>query len=194
VALLLRPAPVVLPPPPIGAAGAAGPFEGALRDAIHRLKYAHHGELAGSLGRLLAASVPRALPALTPEGASDVVVVPVPLYPARLVARGFNPAARLAAEVAAALGAPLAARAVARVRDTPAQAGLDAAARRANVRGAFGVTRAADVAGRRCLLVDDVVTTGATAAACAAALLDAGGREVLLLALARAELTGTSAP
>jgi ComF family protein len=179
----IDPAGPILPPPaPLAAAGAAGPFDGPLRTAIHLFKYAGRSDLAGSLGRRLAAQLPVALPAAA--RAPDLVVVPVPLHPARHAARGFNQAARLALPVARALGAPLAAGALARRRDTPPQTARDAAGRRANVRGAFAVRR--PMAGRTVLLVDDVVTTGATAAACAAALLETGARRVLLAALAHA--------
>lgn len=178
----LGPAGRILPPPvPLAAAGAAGHFDRSLRTAIHLFKYAGRGDLAGSLGRCLAGALPEALPALA--GETDLVVVPVPLHPARQASRGFNQAARLALPVARALGAPLAARALARRRDTPPQTARDAAGRRANVRGAFTVRH--PVSGTA-LLVDDVVTTGATAAACAQALLDSGTRRVLLAALARA--------
>jgi ComF family protein len=181
---LTGPGPLLPPPPPLVAAGAAGRFEGPLREAVHRLKYGLRSELAPSLGRALAAALPAALPGHREGG--PWLVVPVPLHDARLVARGFNQAALLARAVAGALGAPLDPLALARVRDTPPQTDLDLAARRANVRGAFAVRRPRRVGGRACLLVDDVVTTGATAAACAAALPAAGAARVALLALARA--------
>ena len=76
--------------------------------------------------------------------------------------------------------------ALARVRDTPPQSALGEAARRSNVRGAFAVTRPAEVAGRDVLLVDDVLTTGATASACAEVLRAAGALSVAVLTLARA--------
>ena len=54
---------------------------------------------------------------------------------------------------------------VTRRRATPAQAGLNATERAANVRGAFAVNagKAALVRGKRIVLIDDVMTTGAGA-------------------------------
>ncbi len=182
------PGPILPAPRPLAAAGAAGSFGGPLREAIHLFKYLGRSELAGSLGRQLAAALPAALPGLAAAATGRAVdlVVPVPLHPLRLAARGFNQAALLARPVTGYLGVPLAGRLLLRVRDTPPQPPLGRAARRANVRGAFAVCRPAALRGRRCLLVDDVLTTGATAAACARALLDAGAVRVTLLVLARA--------
>lgn len=45
--------------------------------------------------------------------------------------------------------------------------------------------RAAQIKGRRVVIVDDVMTTGSTFAASAQALLDAGADDVCVLALAR---------
>jgi predicted amidophosphoribosyltransferase len=75
------------------------------------------------------------------------------------------------------------------------QAGLSAAARQRNVRGAFRLSPWLSRAARaRCLedqivvLVDDVKTTGATLEACAKVLIEAGAREVRPVTLARADL------
>jgi predicted amidophosphoribosyltransferase len=73
---------------------------------------------------------------------------------------------------------------LARTRATAPQTELDAAARRANVRGAFVASTAA--AGADVVLVDDVLTTGATASECARALRAAGARAVGVLTVARA--------
>ena len=60
------------------------------------------------------------------------------------------------------------------------------AERRANVLGAFGVTDAEAIRGKRILLLDDIVTTGATASECARVLLTAGAKEVYCAAVAAA--------
>jgi predicted amidophosphoribosyltransferase len=68
-------------------------------------------------------------------------------------------------------------RHVRRVRD---QGELGASDRRANLRGALAVRHAAEsiLAGRHCVVVDDVVTTGTTAAEAARVLTDAGAHVV----------------
>ena len=71
-----------------------------------------------------------------------------------------------------------------RVRTPRPQAGLSAAGRRRNLKGAFSVT--GPPACRHPLIVDDVVTTGETCAQLARALKAAGCEEVSVLAAARA--------
>lgn len=153
-------------------------YGGELATAIRRFKLGGRPELARSLGLLLAPSV-AALPA-----AVDALV-PVPLHRRRLAARQYNQASLLARAARAARHAPVR-ELLDRVRDTPSQSKLDAAARRANVRGAFAVAPGQSVARLHLVLVDDVMTTGATAAACAGALLDAGAARVDVLTLSRA--------
>ena len=111
-------------------------------------------------------------------------MLPVPLSPERLRQRGYNQALLLAR----ALGHPqVHARMLLRVRDTEAQSHLARAERLRNLRGAFvpDPLRAAQLAGKRVLLVDDVMTTGATLHAAAAPLRDAGALQVCALVLAR---------
>jgi ComF family protein len=108
-------------------------------------------------------------------------VVPVPLYFFRRLTRGFNQAE----DLCSALPLPIS-HALTRARHTRAQADLPAAARQANVKGAFRLDDRASVRGACIVLVDDVSTTGATLEACAQALLAGGAREVRALIAARA--------
>jgi len=153
---------------------------GPLAQAVHRLKYRGRAELGSVLGALVAELV---LP-----GACDVVV-PVPTPAERLVVRGYNPAALLAGPVARRAAAPLSALALVRPSNAIAQATLPRSARLAIPRGTFVVSRSAEVAQRRVLLVDDVVTTGATLRACADALLRAGALEVRAVTLTASTAT-----
>ena len=81
----------------------------------------------------------------------------------------------------------LASEALRRVRPTEQQIGLSRSQRASNVQGAFKVTaeRAAEIHGRRLILIDDVLTSGATVDACARALLRAKAASVDVLVFAR---------
>jgi ComF family protein len=168
-------------PPTVAHEGelAAFAYGGALATAIAALKYRDRPDLARPLSHLLLAAA-RSLQRDPPD-----VVVPVPLHADRLARRGYNHAALLAAPVARMLGARFAPNALARIRDTEAQASLGKEARQRNVDLAFVARR--EIPGQRVLLVDDVRTTGATLGACAAALAAAGAVEVRRLVLATAD-------
>jgi ComF family protein len=152
-------------------------FEGAIREAVHTLKYNRRKRMAAPLGTLLNRYL------LAHPIAVDAIVA-VPLHPERLRKRGFNQAQLLAAQLAREAKLPLLVSELVRVRQTSQQADLNRAERRANVREAFaweGVTSPP----QRILVIDDVLTTGATVEAAAQALHAAGAREVHALALAR---------
>jgi ComF family protein len=165
---------------PFAAGASLGPYEGVLRVAVHELKYRARRRVAGRISDAMMgeASVRSVL-------AGAEALVPVPLHPRRQRKRGFNQSELLADALGRRAGIVVAAQALVRRQDTRSQTGLSAAARRANVRGAFAVRRRAQVAGRTVVLVDDVLTTGATASACAQVLRAAGAREVRLLTAAR---------
>jgi ComF family protein len=122
-----------------------------------------------------------------------MVLVPVPLHPAKRAARGFDQAFLLGEWVSNRWGIPLA-RPLTRIREHPAQATLDAARRRVNVRGAFRCVDPRAVAGRPVLLLDDVVTTGSTMLEAAAPLEGAGAAWILGLSAARGGTPETSEP
>jgi ComF family protein len=161
---------------------AVGEYSGTLRALVHLLKYDKRRSLAPHLAALMMAAGKDVL-----RGAD--AAIPVPLHWTRTWRRGFNQASLLAA----GLGVPVW-PALARVRATPAQVDLTAAARRLNVRNAFAVAPGrwpwqprwrARLKGTIVVLVDDVSTTAATLDACAKPLREAGVREVRALTAAR---------
>jgi ComF family protein len=152
-------------------------FDGAIRAGIHALKYAGARHLATPLATA-------ALGAAPPNGHYDAVV-PVPLHPARQAQRGYNQSALLAAVVARRLGTSTVEGSLLRIRDTPAQVGLPAAARWRNLQGAFAVGDRR-LAGARVLLVDDVSTTTSTLRAAGDALRAGGVTHIDAMVVARA--------
>lgn len=151
-----------------------GIYAGALKAAIHQLKYFSARRLARPLGALLGGLD---LPAAD-------IAVPVPLSPRGLRQRGFNQTHLIGRAACATLGVPVVPGLLVKMKDTLPQARLTSKERIKNVRGAFGLRSKLD--GQRVLLIDDVVTTGATVRECARTLLKAGAAEVAVACVARA--------
>ena len=154
-------------------ARAAVRYGGVAVPLVRHLKYAGWLHLAETCGEAMARHIQ-----VTPLDA----LVPVPLHPVRLRARGYNQA-RVLAEALGAIHALPVLDVLERVRATRSQVGLGRFERALNVEGAF-ICRpgAPPVVG----LVDDVTTSGATLAAAGSALLTAGARRVVGLAFALA--------
>ena len=160
-------------------ARAAVAYDDVSRPLAQGLKFHDRHEAGLLMARMMARAGRHLL-------ASTEVIVPVPLHRIRLWQRRFNQSAFLALKLAGASGKPFRGDVLLRARSTPPQVGLDAVARRKNVKGAFAVApeQGAALVGRNVLLVDDVMTTGATAGACAAALREAGAAQVDVLCFA----------
>jgi ComF family protein len=162
------------------AARAACLYDDISRDPILKLKHADRLDLAPLFARWLSRAARDLL-------ADADVIVPVPLHPFRLLSRRYNQAAEIARPLSALSGVAYLPDALVRGRATESQGGKSGSGRKRNVAGAFQVppARAAQVADRRVLLVDDVLTTGATAEGCARALKAAGAARVDLAVVAR---------
>ncbi|HLK26831.1 MAG TPA: ComF family protein [Caulobacteraceae bacterium] len=161
-------------------ARAAVIYDEASRDLILQFKHADRTDLS----RLLSGWIARAAEDLLRDADA---IVPVPLHPARLLARRYNQAAELARPLARRHRISYLPGALARGKRTESQAGKSGAARRRNVAAAFSAPERlrSRIEGRRVLLIDDVLTTGATAEACARALKAAGAAGVDVAVVAR---------
>ncbi len=157
-------------------AWSAASYAGVVGDRIRRLKYHDETHWAGPLGRLLHA---RMSTRIDPH----LILVPVPLHPARLAERGYNQSALIARSAARAGAWRVETDVLLRQKSTAPQALQDANKRKTNVADAFEVARTPDAA---VVLVDDVATTGSTLAECVLCLGRAGVivRSVMTVALA----------
>jgi predicted amidophosphoribosyltransferase len=158
-------------PPGLDRAWSSAPHEGVARDLVAALKFRRLLPVA----ELMAERVHWLAPAHMLSGA----VVPVPTAPARVRARGFDPAAELAGALAERLETSL--EPCLRRRGGGRQVGR----RRAQRVGHPPRIHAHRPAPRSVLLVDDVLTTGATLSACAKALRAAGAARVVAVTFAR---------
>ncbi len=164
-------------PPPFDGVSAIGPYQGLLRDLVHRLKFRRLPQTDQALAWLLAER-------LSDAARQCDLIAPIPLHPRRLRQRSFNQSALIARKLARILRKDYCGDLLRRTKTTQPQPGLTAAQRRANLKGAFGLGR--DHHPERVLLVDDVLTTGATAAEAARTLKQAGVCEVQVAVLGRA--------
>ena len=165
--------------PPFSAGCAPFLYLAPLDQLVTRLKFGRSLAAGRVLSELWLDAL-RAAPPPRPDA-----LLPVPLHAARLRERGYNQALELARPLARGLGIALRPDLLVRHRATTAQSDLDAAARRRNVRGAFGITPGA-VLPPHVALVDDVMTTGTTLRECARTLLRGGVARVDVWVLARA--------
>lgn len=167
-------------------ARACGPYEGALRESVIRLKT--HPHLPPRLREMMRLTFAN----LDVLNASDSII-PIPLHPIRLAQRTFNQAEIIAEALSGLTRLRVDRASVIRVRQTPKhRAGMGARERGRSLAGAFRVRAPRLIEGRVVLIVDDVMTTSSTAHEISLTLLEGGAREINVLTLARAmsEFTG----
>ena len=165
----------LLDPPAFERLRAAAPYRGRARDMLLAFKFRGADYLAPRMAEVVARRLGPA------PDADEVAAVPATSRSRR--ARGYHPAAALAAAVARAVGLPFARGRLVKTRETGVQSRLPLSERARNVRRAYSV---AGRSARRVLLVDDVATSGATARECAVRLADAGAERIIVWCFARA--------
>ena len=152
-------------------------YEGAVREAILAFKFKGKLEALDCFGSLMAQTAAEAF-----SGEFDAVTW-APVSRKRLRQRGYDQARLLCASLCVDWHVEPQ-ETLRKVRDNPAQSGLeDAAARRANVLGVYEAVKPENITGKRFLLVDDILTTGATLGECVRVLKAAGAADVVCLTL-----------
>jgi len=157
-----------------------GMYEDTLKQAVLSAKWSFSSVRIRSLGSLLA----KRQVAETHELQIDRVI-PVPQHWRQRAVRHFNPAAIIAAEIAAQLNVPCDQHLLRRVRRTRPQKRVSVSQRFDNQADAFGLKDAHVIRGERLLIVDDVLTTGATCSEAAQLLTRAGAKSCNVAVLAR---------
>jgi ComF family protein len=159
-------------------AAAAGCFDSSLRAAIHAFKFSQRLDLDRPLSNLIIQRLGDRLASFRAD-----LLIPVPLYPARLRQRTFNPPHLLAQRLSRFTKSPVNPGALRQIRPHASQRELSREQRLLNPIGSYEV--ALPVEGRRVLLVDDVITTGSTVNECAKVLRSSGAASVAIVAAGR---------
>ena len=166
--------------PPFDMARSLVHYGDPVRTLLHRLKF--HADTR----------VTKGLRSLIEQGSSCVptkcydLIVPVPLFPARLRKRGLNQALVLARLFFAEESEKIDPTVLIKAKNTPAQSGLSGPARRKNLVGSIAVKPGVELTKRKVCLIDDIFTTGATASECSLILKEKGAAVVDVVTFARA--------
>ena len=154
-------------------------YEDAVRESMKQFKFYNHPSYADSYGRLLAMH-------LMKEDMLDFEILTwVPVSAKRKWQRGYDQVELIAKAVAKELSVT-AQPTLCKHRHAPPQSGIrDAAARRANIQGAYRALDPSRLQGKRILLLDDIVTTGESMLGCVKALKGRYGGEIVAVSLAR---------
>lgn len=164
-------------------------YEGVARRVLLAYKDGGRVDVVRALARALRSAVAEAQRQAArggPGGDGGAALLPV-LIPSTRSAwrrRGYHPSRSVLAR--AHILVPPLWRALRLSRQTADQAGLNVKQRSGNRRGSFVASKR--LAGRTCLIVDDIVTSGATIAEAARAIQAAGGRVAGAAAIARTPL------
>jgi ComF family protein len=151
--------------------------ETLMQHLMHQFKYKGNKDLGLQLGRIMGKQINK-------SGRFDAdALIPLPLFPAKEIRRGFNQAAVLCEGMAESMKIPVLGKVISRPRHTETQTRKGRIERWKNIEGKFLLTGAEIVMNKKVLLVDDVVTTGATLEACGTELLKIPGVQLSVATL-----------
>lgn len=161
-----------------------------------RFKYGDKLFIGEKLGEMLANCMQAALGTDVLPFAYDLLV-PVPLYHEKELARGYNQSEIAAAHFAqishlevrnlkTKFGIPNIQEPVKRICETKPMKGLNPTERRENIRNSFAIKEEFkdEIKGANCLIIDDIYTTGATVDEIAGILYENGANSVDFLSFA----------
>ncbi|AGW42209.1 competence protein F [Leifsonia xyli subsp. cynodontis DSM 46306] len=166
-------------------------YDRAARRILLAFKDGDRTDAATFLARSLRPAVAEAQRAMGPAstaaaGAAALLPVLIPSTRSAWRRRGYHPTGMLLSR--SRMLVPPLWRALRLARQTADQAGLPGNRRAENRAGSMSASPR--LAGRRCLIVDDILTTGATVTEAARAIAEAGGEAVGAVTLARTPLRG----
>lgn len=131
--------------------------DSSIRKLVHNFKYRDQPNLAYHLAEIAAREF------LETDFFETIdVIIPVPLHPKRLRARGYNQSEYIACGLSHITGIPVDTTHVYRVKNNAQQALLQKEERLQNVENIFQVNHPEEMYRKHILLVDDLITTGST--------------------------------
>lgn len=151
----------------------------ATANIFYSFKYDNEPYAATQMGKMLAEE-------LEPSGFFKDIdcLIPVPLNNRKKHKRGYNQSEKLALGISMVTGIEVVTNAIRRKKDTVSQTLLGKYERQENMNNVFERTiHAARLAGKHCMLIDDVITTGSTICACARELAAIPGIKTSIFAL-----------
>ena len=160
---------------------AAFSYTKPINNFITQVKFNRNLKYSKLLGELFAKNILRFY---HDQNSLPEVIIPVPLSNMRHRVRGFNQSVSIFKYVSSRLDIKLDERLAYRVRHTKAQAKLDKADRKNNLKSAFKVSKKINF--KHIAIVDDVFTTGSTVDALAYVFKEAGVELIDVWVIARA--------
>lgn len=172
----------ILKPPPFKHIVVAFDYSQPIDRLISAFKYQE--KLA--FGKVLSYQLMQAVLSFYEERALPKLIIPMPLHPKRLQQRGFNQSLEISRHLSRHLNIPQNYKLCYRNRNTPQQEGLNALARKKNLRKAFSIHQHYKSLPCCVAIIDDVVTTTTSTRELSNLLLANGVKDIHVWSLARA--------